>query len=218
MAAPQRRRAAGAVLPGTYRAARMSQGRARAPNALGAAGGAPPPRAIRRSPAGGRCRPRSACPARERPPSTRLGRRRPPPRRLRSAGETGSYLQLGPPRMPRLLAAPSDLGGKGGRISSVYSQLPPPTGALCRAGALRGLGPRTARLQGGRAGTAGRDCVASPELMEAVLVALKQLPQDELGGVRLVPLEQLLEIGVCGQRHASGQVGRKQTRNGGHTE
>lgn len=54
--------------------------------------------------------------------------------------------------------------------------------------------------------------------MEAVLVGLKQLPQDELGCVRLVPLEQLLEMGICGQRHAGGRAGIEQTCNGDHGE
>lgn len=162
----------------------MSQGRARAANALGAAGGAPPPRAIRRSPAGGRCRPRSACPAYERPPSARLslGRRRPPLHHLRSAAETGPPPPARPsahvaaprgPVRPRAGAAPR------GRVSFAYGQplpqRPPERSAGREPRAAQDLARRRSRSGSPRSavGRTGRGCVASPELMETVLVGLE---------------------------------------------
>lgn len=197
----------------------------------------PPPRAIRRSPAGGRRRLRSACPARERPPSARLGlgRRQPPLRRPRRAAGSGReasgggrLLQPGLPRTPRLLAAPPGLGGEGWPPQE--GAAPPFTASLSHSAhrnAPQGGSPtrprtshaeepapdRSARLREG-----GQGCLTSPELMEAVLVGLKQLPQDEFGCVRLVPLEQLLEMGICGQRHAGGRAGIERTCNGDHGE
>lgn len=88
-------------------------------------------------------------------------------------------MRLGLGRLPRVAGGEASSGRRVG----VYG------GASCR-----------------RALCQPRGSPASPELLETLLVALEELPQDELGGVRLVPLEQLLEMGVGGQRHVSGQA------------
>lgn len=130
------RAAAGAVLPGTYPAARMTQGRARAANALGAAGGAPP--TPRHPPQPGRGTPQ----AQERVPGPRAASERsarpgpaaaastPPPegRRERQGGERR---RPPPPARPSAHAAAprgparprgGGVAAPGGCSSSVYGQ------------------------------------------------------------------------------------------------
>lgn len=153
------RAAAGAVLPGTYPAARMSQGRARAANALRAAGGAPP--TPRHPPQPGRGTPQ----AQERVPGPRAASERsarpgpaaaastPPPegRRERQGGERR---RPPPPARPSAHAAAPrgparPPGGRGGRPRRVQLlRLRPafptaPAGARRRAGAPHGPGPHT---------------------------------------------------------------------------
>lgn len=154
MAAPQRRRAAGAVLPGTYRAARMSQGRARAPNALGAAGGAPP--APRHPPQPGR----GALQAQERVPGPRAASEHsarpaaaastPPPERRRDG-------QLPPARPSAHAAAPRGpvrpRGERGPHLLCLQPAPPAHRSALQGGSPTR---PRTSHRSA--AGRAGRDC------------------------------------------------------------
>lgn len=84
----------GAVLPGTYPAARMSQGQARTAALRGGSRGAPPPPAAARAalPAG-RCRPRahaSSLPSASEAPTAAAALRRPPPPRCTPAGAAAS--------------------------------------------------------------------------------------------------------------------------------